>query len=139
MSSKAKEAFNLKARGWAALVDKLNAPSYEQLIEQLSHLRKQNAKLKEQNESLLSSISRTKDFDEVGFWLLDSNFERSRFPDFNTPSEATKLESAAKDFHRKLSQKYHPDKGGTEMQMSNLNLLLDQLLTLVEMNDGLGK
>ena len=136
---KAKEAFSLKARSWSALVEKLNSPSYEQLKEHLNHLRKEIDNLRKENQSLKQSRSVTKDFDEVGFWLLDNNFERSRFSDFNISEEATKIESAAKVFYKKIAQKYHPDKGGTEMQMSNVSRLYDQIMTLVEMNSGLGK
>lgn len=136
---KAKEAFNLKARSWSALVEKLNSPSYEQLKEHLNHLRKEIDNLRKENQSLKQSISIAKDFDEVGFWLLDNNFERSRFSDFNIPEEATKIESVAKVFYKKIAQKYHPDKGGTEMQMSNVSRLYEQIMTLVEMNSGVGK
>jgi hypothetical protein len=135
----AKLAFSVKARSWVALVEKLNAPSYDQLQEQVTYLKQENESLRKENASLRQSISKTKDFDEVGFWLLDNNFDRSRFPDFNVPPEATKIESAAKAFYKTLAQKYHPDKGGTEMQMSNLGRLFDQLMVLVEMNEGLGK
>lgn len=135
----AKAAFNLKARGWTALVGKLNAPSYEQLKEQVAQLTQENEHFRRENKILRQSVSKTENFDEVGFWLTDNNFDRSRFPDFNVPPEATKIESAAKAFYKMLAQKYHPDQGGTEMQMSNLGRLFDQLMVLVEMNDGLGK
>ena len=134
----AKIAFNIKARSWLALVDKLNAPSYEQLKQQLAHVLKENEQLRQENEILKKSISKTNEFDEVGFWLLDNNFDRSRFSDFGITEEATKIEFIAKAFYKKLAQKYHPDKGGTEMQMSNLNRLYDQMMALVEMNEGLG-
>lgn len=135
----AKAALNIKARGWTALVEKLNAPNYEQLKEQVAQLIQENEDLRKENEILRQSVSRTENFDEVGFWLADNNFDRSRFPDFNVPPEATKIESAAKAFYKTLAQKYHPDKGGTEMQMSNLGRLFDQLMALVEMNGGLRK
>lgn len=136
---KAKEAFNVKARGWSALVEKLNSPSYEQLKEHVYNLQKETDSLRKENQYLQQSISITNNFDEVGFWLLDNNFERSRFSDFNISEEATKIESVAKKIYKNLSQKYHPDKGGTEMQMSNVIRLYDQMMTLVEMNNGLGK
>lgn len=137
--NEAKAAFNLKARSWAALVDKLNLPNYEQLKEQVKHLLITIESLRRENEALKQSISKTKEFDEIGFWLLDNNFERSRFSDFDIPEDAIKAESIAKSFYKKLAQKYHPDQGGTEMQMSNLGRLHDQLMALVEMNGGLGK
>lgn len=133
----AKAAFKIKARSWVALVEKLNAPSYDQLKEQVNFLLQENEKLRHENISLKNSISKTQEFDEMGFWLLDNNFDRARFSDFNVPEEAIKIESAAKAFYKKMSQKYHPDKGGTDMQMSNLRKLYDQLMVLVEMNDGL--
>ncbi|MCT7963429.1 hypothetical protein NG791_22390 [Laspinema sp. D1] len=134
----AKIAFNLKARSWLALVDKLNAPNYEDLKYQVSELKKENNQLHKENELLKASISKTTDFDEIGFWLLDRNFDRSKFSDFGVPEEAIKIESVAKNFYKKLARKYHPDKGGTEMQMSNVNRLYEQLMALVEMNEGLG-
>jgi hypothetical protein len=135
----AKAAFNVKARSWLALVEKLNAPTYEELKAQLNKLQKDIDFLRNENETLKKSISKTEDFDEIGFWLLDNNFDRSRFADFDVPPEALRIESAAKAFYKKLAQKYHPDKGGTEMQMSNLNRLYEQMMALVDMNDGVGK
>ena len=135
----AKLALNIKAQSWQALVDKLNAPSYEQIKEQLLKLKQENQFLQKENEILKDSISKTKDFDEVGFWLLDKNFNRSNFSDFEISEEQTKIESKANLFYKKLAQKYHPDKGGTEMQMSNLNRLYEQMMALVAMNNGLGR
>ena len=135
----AKAHFNLKANSWTALVQKLNAPTYEQLKKRVDDLSRENESLKEENTALKKSISKTNEFDEVGFWLLDENFGRSKFSDFDVPEEATEIESSAKAFYKKLAQKYHPDKGGTEIQMSNLNRLYDQMMVLVEMNSGLRK
>lgn len=135
----AKAAFNLKARSWVTLVEKLNAPSYEQLKELVDNLRKENRELRENITKLEQSVSKTEEFDEIGFWLLDANFDRSKFSDFGVPEEATKIESSANNFYKTLAKKYHPDRGGTEMQMSNLNRLYDQMMALVEMNDGIGK
>lgn len=136
---KAKEVLNLKARSWSKLVEKLNSPSYDQLKASLTHSKEEIRLLRQENQSLKQSISRTEEFDEVGFWLLDNNFERSRFSDFAISEDATKIESAARVFYKKIAQRYHPDKGGTEMQMSNVNHLYDQMMALVEMNNGLGK
>jgi hypothetical protein len=135
----AKEALNLKARSWSALVQKLTAPNYEQIKEQLVHLQEKIDNLCKENQSLKQSMSKNDGFDKIGFWLLDNNFDRSRFSDFDIPEEATRIESVAKVFYKKISQKYHPDKDGTEMQMSNVNRLYEQMMTLVEMNNGLGK
>jgi hypothetical protein len=134
----AKKVFNIKAQSWISLVNKLNSPTYERLKETVDNLLKENEYLRKENEKLNLSISKTKDFDEIGFWLLDNNFDRSRFSDFNIPEKAFKIESVAKVFYKDLAQKYHPDKGGTEMQMTNLNRLFEQIMTLVEMNNGLG-
>jgi hypothetical protein len=135
----AKVAFDVKAKSWSALVEKLNAPSYEQLKAKVEKLLQEKKALQTDNEALKQSVSKTKEFDEIGFWLLDNNFDRSRFSDFDIPHEAIKFESAAKAFYKKLAQKYHPDKGGTEMQMSNVGRLYEQMMALVEMNNGIGK
>jgi hypothetical protein len=131
----AKAQLNLKARGWQALADKLNQPSADDAIAQLEQLRQENAALKQQLDALKSQVGNS---DPVGFWLLDGNFDRSRFPDFGVPDTAFRKESLAKQFHKELSKRFHPDKGGTAEQMANLNKLLGQVLGLVEMNNGLG-
>lgn len=124
----AKAALGVTARGWDALVAKLNAsPASE-----LDQLRQEIAQLKAQVAQLQQVANPT------GFWLLDGNFDRSRFPDFGVPQEAFRKESVAKRFHKELSKRFHPDKGGTAEQMANLNKLLGQILGLVEMNNGLG-
>jgi hypothetical protein len=130
----AKTQLNLKARGWQALADKLNQPSPEDAIAQLEQLRQENAALKQQLDALKTQVANP---DPVGFWLLDGNFDRSRFPDFGVPDMAFHKESAAKQFHKDLSKRFHPDKGGTAEQMANLNKLLDQVLALVQLNKGM--
>ena len=131
----AKVHFNLKAVSWTALVEKLNKPTYEQLQERVKNLEKLNFDL----EQKLKKSEATSEFDEVGFWLLSRNFERSRFSDFETPEAATRIESVAKNFYKKLADKYHPDKGGTNEQMASLTLLYDQLIGMVEINEGMSK
>jgi hypothetical protein len=131
----AKVALGVTARGWQALTDKLNRPSGEEAIAQLNQLRQENAALKQQLDALKTQVAHP---DPVGFWLLDGNFDRSRFPDFGVPKEAFYKESIAKTFHKQLARQFHPDKGGTAEQMANLNRLHDQVLALVEMNNGLG-
>jgi hypothetical protein len=124
----AKAKLGVTARGWDALVAKLNAlPSSE-----LDELRAENALLRKQIAQLKGLVN------PIGFWLLDGNFDRSRFPDFGVPKDAFYKESVAKTFHKELARQFHPDKGGTAEQMANLNQLLNQLLALVEMNGGLG-
>ncbi len=127
----AKKHFGVKAQSWEKLCKKLNEKAnQESEVEQLrSRIQFLEAEIAKKNS----------EFDEIGFWLLDNNFDRSRFSDFNLPENATKLESVAKGYYKKLAGKYHPDKGGTAMQMANLNKLLEQMMALVELNNGLGK
>jgi hypothetical protein len=128
--AKAKAALGLKAASWKALAEKANGP--EALVQQL---RQENEMLRQ----LVAELQgRGGQFDPIGFWLQDGNFDRSRFPDFGVPEEAFHKQSVAKAFHKQLARQYHPDKGGTAEQMANLNRLLDQVLALVEMNDGMG-
>jgi hypothetical protein len=128
----AKTAFNLKAKSWADLVEKLNAPSIEQLQTEIARLNAENKSLKQQ-------LTEAQGFDPIGFWLQDGNFERSKFSDFKAPPEATRKESIAKKFYKELARRYHPDKGGTSEQMANVKKLEDQMMALVDMNGGLGK
>ncbi len=135
----AKTAHNIKARSWAALAEKLNMPSYDDLKAQLVAVTAIKDFLEAECARLKMTFSAGNDFDSFGFWLFDNNFDRSRFSDFQVPPDATRRESAARSFYKQHAQTYHPDKGGTEEQMRNLKTLLDQLLTLVELNEGLGK
>jgi hypothetical protein len=126
--AQAKSATGLTARGWQALADKLNQPSPDAQIKLLQSQVKQ----------LQQEIIQLKNLgNPIGFWLLDGNFDRSRFTDFDVPQDAFYKASIARKFHKELSRRYHPDKGGTEEQMANLNRLLDQSLALVEMNGGM--
>jgi hypothetical protein len=125
--AQAKTHFGVTARGWETLVAKLNS---NPTIAELQTLRLEIAKLRAQ---LAQSQP-----DPVGFWLLDGNFDRSRFTDFSVPKDAFYKESIARAFHKGLARRFHPDTGGSDEQMANLNQLLDQLLALVEMNEGLG-
>jgi hypothetical protein len=134
----AKQCLRIKANSWISLVDKLNSPSYDQLKEQVTYLSQELENLKKENIQLKQAVAKNDGFDEVGFWLLDNNFDRSKFSDFGVPQDAKEMESAAKEFYKKLAKIYHPDKGGTEMQMANLNRLLEQMMVLVDMNGGLG-
>ncbi|MEB3360149.1 MAG: hypothetical protein VKK04_25715 [Synechococcales bacterium] len=136
--AEAKAFFGLKARGWQALADKLNQPSLEDLKSQLEQLREQVAVLQAENEQLRASLAKGNGFDEAGFWLLDGNFERSKFEDFGIGENATEMESKAKAEYRRLAQKYHPDNGGTDEQMANVNRLYEQMISLVKINGGMG-
>lgn len=129
----AKAKTKTKARSWKALAEKLNKPSPEVEI----------ARLKEQIKGLEGELSHLRkvaagNFDEVGFWLLDRNFERAKFADFGVSEQATEMESVAKEVHRTLAQKYHSDSGGSDEQMANVNRLKDQMLSVVKLNGGMG-
>ena len=134
----AKEHFGLKARGWQALAEKLNEPSKDDLRKQVQLLTKKVEALETENQKLRSSVVQGEDFDEMGFWLLDRNFDRSNFEDFDIDEEATEVESKAKSEHQRLAKLYHPDNGGTAEQMANVNRLKEQMLALVKMNGGMG-
>ncbi len=125
----AKVAKGFKAKSWAALAEKINTAN---LQVEIDRLKAENAALKQQ-------LATAQGFDPVGFWLSNGNFERSKFGDFGTPTDATYKESVARKFYKELARRYHPDKGGTNEQMANLKLLEDQMMALVEMNEGLGK
>ena len=129
----AKAKLGVKARSWKALAEKLNEPTPEQEI----------AMLKEQVKRLESEVKRLRDaaedtFDEVGFWLLDRNFERAKFEDFGVSEQATEMESEAKKIHKELSQRYLPDSGGSDEQMANVNKLKKQMISVVKLNGGMG-
>ena len=129
----AKAELGIKARGWKALAEKLNEPKPEQEI----------ATLKEQVKRLEAEVVRLREagedaFDEVGFWLLDRNFERAKFKDFGVSDLATEIESEAKKVYKDLSRRYHSDYGGSDEQMANLNKLKDQMLSVVRLNGGMG-
>jgi curved DNA-binding protein CbpA len=48
------------------------------------------------------------------------------------------MESKANAAYKRLAQKYHPDSGGLDEQMQNLNKLKKQMLSLVKLNGGMG-
>jgi hypothetical protein len=121
----AKAAYKFKAKSWQALADKLNMPTVESLQQKIKDLEAQ--------------LAAAQGFDPIGFWLSDGNFERSKFGDFGTPAEAIYKESVARQFYKELARRYHPDKGGTNEQMTNLKRLEDQMMAMVELNEGLGK
>lgn len=129
---KAKLALNLTAKSWQTLAEKLNTPSINKLQEKIKELRQENAYLRK-------ALAENQGFDEVGFWLLDKNFDRARLVEFGLSDDATKFESVAKSEYKRLAKKYHPDCGGTAEQFANLTRLYDQLIVFVEINDGLNK
>jgi hypothetical protein len=134
----AKSHFGITARGWEALAKKLNEPTSEELKTQIKELSKVVEEQRKEIEALKKSVVPSTGFDEVGFWLLDRNFDRSKFQDFGVAEEATECESSAKAVYKRLAQKYHPDNGGTDEQMANVNRLQEQMMALVKMNGGLG-
>jgi hypothetical protein len=125
----AKADKGIKAKSWAALAEKINAAGLQARIDELEA----------ENKALKQQLTTAQNFDIIGFWLQNGNFDRSKFGDFGTPKEATFKESVARKFYKELARRYHPDKGGTNEQMANLKLLEDQMMALVEMNEGLGK
>jgi uncharacterized small protein (DUF1192 family) len=136
--SDAKQHFGLKARSWQALADKLNAPSLDDLKAQIATLEAQVAKLEAENKQLHAHAATGTDFDEVGFWLLDRNFERAKFEDFGISEAATEMESKAEAEYKRLAKKYHSDNGGLNEQMQNLNRLRQQMLSMVKISGGMG-
>ena len=129
----AKAELKTKARSWKALAAKLNAPKPE---DEIAMLKGQVEQLKAEVERLRAAGEDV--FDEVGFWLLDRNFERAIFEDFGVSEQATEMESEAKKIHKELSQRYHPDSGGSDEQMANVNKLKKQMLSVVRLNGGMG-
>ena len=129
----AKAELKTKARSWKALAEKLNAPTPEQ---EIAMLKEQVKRLEEEVERLREAGEAA--FDEVGFWLRDRNFERAKFEDFGVRERATEMESEAKKIYKELSQRYHPDSGGSKEQMANVNKLKKQMLSVVKLNGGMG-
>lgn len=129
----AKARLGVKARSWKALAAKLNEPKPEEEIELLKNRIKQ---LEAENKNLRDSADGN--FDEVGFWLLDRNFDRAKFEDFGVSEKATEMESEAKKIYKELSQRYHSDYGGLDEQMANVNKLKKQMLSVVKLNGGMG-
>jgi hypothetical protein len=60
----AKAFYNIKARSWAGLAEKLNTPTVEQLQAEIADLKQQ--------------LATAQGFDPVGFWLQNGNFDRSK-------------------------------------------------------------
>lgn len=89
----AKSHFGMKARSWKLLASKLNEPSVKDLKKQVEELAIKMEFLKQENEKLKALAVKGKGFDEIGFWLLDRNFERSKFEDFGLDEEATDRKS----------------------------------------------
>lgn len=135
--AEAKKGLGIKARSWQALIDKLNQPTTEDLISQLTCLQARLIELENENNTLKLEKQKST-FDEVGFWLLDRNFDRSKFEDFEISQEATEIESKANEEYKRLARIYHPDNGGSDEQMSNLNKLKKQMLSFVKLNGGIG-
>jgi hypothetical protein len=85
----AKAFHKLKARSWAALAEKLNTPTVEELLAENAALKKQ--------------LAAAQGFDSVGFWLLDANFDRSNLEDFGFTKDVLKTKLAVEAAFKKLS------------------------------------
>ena len=64
---------------------------------------------------------------EPGVWLRDGAFQLANFEDFGVGDAQLASRSTVKAFYRDMSNRFHPDKGGTAEQMANLNRLRDQM------------
>ena len=130
--AEAKAELGIKAGSWKALVEKLNKPDPEQEIamlkEQIAQLKAEIKRLREAGENA---------FDEVGFWLRDRNFDRAKFEDLGVTEEATEMKSKADAIYKDLSRRYHPDSGGSDEQMANVNRLKKQMISVVKLNGGM--
>jgi hypothetical protein len=125
----AKAAHDIKASSWAALAEKLNTPSVEQLQTEIERLKAENTALKQQ-------LTEDRGFDLVSFWLQDGNFERSRLEDFGISKDVLDSTSAVKKVWKELSLCYHPDKGGTQEQQANLNRLQNQMMAMASLAES---
>ena len=128
----AKAFHKLKASSWAALAEKLNTPSVEQLQTEIERLKAENTALKQQ-------LTKDQGFDLVGFWLQDGNFERSRLEDFGISKDVLDSTSAVKKVWKELSLRYHPDKGGTQEHQANLNRLQNQMMAMASLAESVDK
>lgn len=72
--------------------------------------------------------------DKMDDLLKNKNFNNAAFEDFDIPAKAFKSTVEAKKAYRELAKKYHPDRGGSEEQMANLNVLFDQIAANIEKN-----
>jgi hypothetical protein len=125
----AKAAHGIKAKSWAALAEKINTV---RLQTEIDRLKTENAALKQQ-------LSENQCFDFVGFWLQDGNFERSRLEDFGILKETLNSMSAVKKVWKELSLQYHPDRGGTVEQQTNLNKLQNQMMAMASLAESVDK
>lgn len=82
--------------------------------------------------SALAVRAKSKKPDKIGDLLRNKNFNNAEFEDFDIPAKAFKSTVEAKKAYRELAQKYHPDRGGSEEQMANLNVLFDQINANIE-------
>lgn len=142
----AKDYFKVKAQSWQKLCDKLNAESSKdaRFIE-LESLMKE---LTTQLESLRATKSIKSDLDIL---LMDLVYKRgvggdeifeSREVMEGEPEDADKDDwasfySTLKRRYHRLSQLYHPDRGGTKEQMGNLTHAYESALIYVKANNGM--
>ena len=78
----------------------------------------------------LIAAAKQQQLDEMGFWLLDKNFDRSQFSDFPIPEEALLDESEAQKFFIRFFQVYWH----SVEQRENVKRLYQQILTVVSVN-----
>lgn len=142
----AKDYFKVKAQSWQKLCDKLNAESDKD-----THLVELESLVKELTTQL-ESLRATKSIkSELDILLMDLVYKRgvggneifeSREAMEGEPEDADKDDwasfySTLKRRYHRLSQLYHPDRGGTKEQMRNLTHAYESALTYVKANNGM--
>jgi hypothetical protein len=140
----AKQHFNITARGWETLCQKLNA-EYSKDI--------QIQKLEAEIDSLKVKIAKLTARSDLDILLTDlvyprgvgSNevFESSEAlldePEKTGKDDWAYFESTLKRRYYRLSNRYHPDKGGTDEQFRNLEHAYQIARTFVKENGGIGQ
>lgn len=138
----AKQHFNITARGWEALCQKLNTESdkdfqIQELKAEVDRLKVQIAKLNHQTDLdlLLTDLvyPRGVGSDEV----FESPEALADEPEKAGRDDWAYFESALKRRYYRLSNLYHPDKGGTDEQFRNLEHAYKIGRTFVNENGGL--
>jgi hypothetical protein len=75
----------------------------------------------------------------IGFWLLNRNFDRAKFEDFGISEEMLSSQEMAEQKYKQLAKQFHPDTGGSEEQMQNINALRKQMMSFVKLSGGMKK
>lgn len=140
----AKQYFNITARGWEALCQKLNTEYVKDA---------QIQELKAEVERLKMQIAKTASLSDLDLMLTDLVYQRGVGSDeiFESPEALTDepeksgkddwafFESALKRRYYRLSNRYHPDKGGTAEQFHNLEHAYTVGRTFVKENGGMDR